>query len=472
MKKALFIMALYIVPFFSLSQNADNIFYNGDVDTQAPEFSTFLLTSCYSSRDGIHPNNVIDQNSCMSWISSTHPGERYDPDYNQQATRLERWANFCRSTTNNDTGVVDECGSWSPAFIGSFRFTGGSVESQACPPDAHPSFVLPILDETGDNIKFCVDPFQLSQVDDCNSNSSHEYLTIPVTSSDGCVELPDGSMCAYNSVDIGGGNDYYAMDLEGECYSNPNDLPEIDFGLPEDDPIDDDCVSYGNGVLGCPENPSNVCDSGSSFSGGSIQDCQTGCGMVNSQFMCIDEDTDNDGIPDYNDPDIDGDGIQNEDDLDNNGDGLDDPINENPSNENSDLNLGPLINEIKKTNDSLDAIEDSFKTDHGLTSDGINKDGRLDELNNDYQLNLEEFIAKGSTEMGYTDKLTLGNSSSLSSLPSNACSAHSFHVDGVTIPFDMCVVAEKVKSVLFYIIGFLTAWHIFFLINSTLRGPI
>jgi hypothetical protein len=197
--------------------------------------------------------------------------------------------------------------------------------------------------------------------------------------------------------------------------------------------------------------------------------------MVNDQFLCIDLDTDSDGLPDYNDPDIDGDGISNDDDLDNDGDGLDDPVSDGngPGGGNSEsLDLGPLITELKKSNESLDTIEESFKTDHGLESDALNKDGRLDELNNDYQLDLEEFIAKGSTELGYTDKLVLGNSSALSALPSNVCNPYSFHIAGQTLAFDVCPAAEKAKPILYWLVGMLTAWHIFFLINATLRGPI
>ena len=470
MKKALFIMALYLVPFFSFS----NIFNDGTIDLKAPK--NFATVDCYSSTNSTfvgtsHPGSC-DAQAMFKIFSDTRPPNEVRSIRNITFDGYYYLAEYeyCQNYLSSQSRCVDDIYYWNSSR--SIGYQNNLREEVSCPNDQFPTYTYPILDDLGETVVSCADPAEIHLLDSCNSNSGNEYLTIPVTSSSGCYQQSDGSMCAYNSVSVGGGNDYYAMDLEGDCYANPDDLPDITQPQTQPDPISDECVSFGSGVLACPEDPANVCSSGSSFAGGSIADCQTGCGMVNDQFLCMDVDTDSDGLPDYNDPDIDGDGIPNADDLDSNGDGKDDPINGGSGSGDINLDLTPLVSELKKTNESLDTIEASFKTDHGLEPDGLNKDGRLDELNNDYQLDLEEFIAKGSSELGYTDKLVLGNSSSLSALPSNTCNPYSFHVAGKTLAFDVCPAAEKAKPILYWLVGMLTAWHIFFLINATLRGPI
>jgi hypothetical protein len=484
MKKALFIVVLYLVPFFSFS----NIFENGTIHLVSPKMDTVTEYQCSvgkhkdtkSTIQGEIPNTVEGRSqliaNCDDFLIERH-------------NIIIESGSYCQRQGVTVVGTTDPSRRESEEKMRSFTngycqpgyLTNGSIskvtilqvtEGSSCPPNDYPSYVA-YYAPTEQDVK-CYDPTQLDLLDSCSVSSGNEYLSIPVTSPSGCYPQSDGSICKYDAVNVGGGNEYYALDLEGDCYDNPEDLPEL-AGTPQDPPVDETCADYGNGVLACPEDPSNVCSSGSSYAGGSVQDCQTGCGMVNDQFLCIDTDIDGDGLPDYNDPDIDGDGIPNGDDLDSDGNGTDDPINGGGGGGGGselNLDLGPVINELKKTNESLDTIESSFKTDHGLEPDGLNKDGRLDELNNDYQLDLEEFIAKGSTELGYTDKLVLGNSSALSALPSNVCNPYSFHIAGQTLAFDVCPAAEKAKPILYWLVGMLTAWHIFFLINATLRGPI
>ena len=471
MKKALFIMALYLVPFFSLA----NIFSDGTVDVQLP-FNNSKWTQTAGNTDV--------QGYCESQIGDTQAARNaraYMRDsVTNGTTRTETWDceydswdyAGCGTDSNGKIYCVDQ---GVRKLLKRIYLTFKLTQQISCPPEdiAYGAYQYEVKFGGSETPSGCAYVPQIQEVDSCNAQSGNEYLTIPVTQGNGCYTQTDGSICSYNSVDVGGGNSFYAMDLEGDCYTaNGLGISLNDNGNPQPDPVGEECVSYGGGVLGCPTNPSDVCSSGSSFAGGSIADCQTGCGMVNDQFLCIDLDTDSDGLPDYNDPDIDGDGIPNADDLDSNGDGKDDPINGGSGSGDTNLDLTPLVSELKKTNESLDTIEASFKTDHGLEPDGLNKDGRLDELNNDYQLDLEEFIAKGSSELGYTDKLVLGNSSSLSALPSNTCNPYSFHVAGKTLAFDVCPAAEKAKPILYWLVGMLTAWHIFFLINATLRGPI
>lgn len=462
MKKALFIMALYLVPFFSFSQEVSNIFEDGTVDLVDSKITTSELGYCtpISTPSSFDSASNLTSSGCLSHVQATPTQSEYyvDPSYYLTFNSSTHATIFMNSTSKQGNPN-------SPTEVGTWSFSSSS-EIKTCPPDDYLSFLYS-NDSDGDGFpNNCGDPFQINQVDSCDSNSSNEYLTIPVDQSSGCYPQPDGSICKYNAVDVGSGNQYYAMDLEGNCYANLDNLPDL-TGQPQDNPVSEECVSYGNGVLGCPTNPSDVCSSGSSYSGGSIADCQTGCGMVNDQFLCIDMDTDLDGLPDYNDPDIDGDGIPNGDDLDSDGNGTDDPINGVGGGTGSEINLdlGPVINQLKDLNKNFD---------DGGQQKGIDDNQELTNLNNDYQDKLTGLSEKTASQMGYQDSLGgLGSRTGLTSvLPSNECVSYAFHPAGKTITLDTCVVADKVKPFLTWLFGLLTAWHIFFTINKTLREGI
>lgn len=133
-----------------------------------------------------------------------------------------------------------------------------------------------------------------------------------------CQTKQDGSSCKYV---MDSSNEFLVSDPEGTaCYVDPNVNQWSDTGLNQPTSPTGQCQDIGNGVTACPEDPNNVCPNGQ---------CLSGCGNVTwggqTQFMCLSDDTDNDGIGDYADPDIDGDGIPNNQDPDADGDGQDDP---------------------------------------------------------------------------------------------------------------------------------------------------
>lgn len=464
MKKALFIVALYLVPFLSVKAN---IFEDGTVIKEGAKFTLQWNADCSAVQ---HTSKIGGEGTYVQHAAYAECAANAESDVLAYWKPLQNIAgavgcSFDSSVDDIRIVVTLDCDGGFYDKEGSFNVSVSNVDefsANSCPPEdpAKNSYTYPIKEGNTDIISYCADPVQISQVDSCNASSGNEYLTISVSSPTGCFPQPDGSICKYNAVDIGGGNQYYALDLEGDCYTD-RDLPDLN-GTPKDNPVGDNCVDYGGGVLGCPEDPSNVCSSGSAYAGGSINDCNEGCGMVNDQFLCIDNDTDGDGLPDYNDPDIDGDGIPNDDDLDSDGDGNDDPVNDGNGRGGSSIDLGPVVNELKKLNKQFES--------QGKPDD-IDKDDKLKKKNDDYKTKLEELRDKGAEEMGYVDVLELDTSSSLvnATVPENTCRNFAFHPAGHAVTLDTCVVADKIRPILTWLIGILTAWHIFFLINKTLR---
>lgn len=472
-------MALLTVPFFSLAgfvsdPNSPNIFENGTIDLQEPKSEPSTVLNCGLGTENISVLGTLTELEPMAlacretWTQYIESGSSFCGGTS--------WESHSRVTYNIRQG--SSCGRNELTTASTFYPPSliEHTESKQCPPDSFPTHTSPY--SVGEDFK-CYNPAQLDKEDSCNSQSGNEYLTIHVSSPSGCFPQPDGSMCKYDAVDVGGGNEFYALDLEGDCYDKDKDLPSL-YGDPQDSPMNEECVDYGGGVLGCPANPSDVCSSGSSFAGGSIQDCNTGCGMVNDQFLCIDQDTDGDGLPDYNDPDIDGDGIANGDDLDSDGDGVDDPINGNSSGGGNgqgtgsgganSVDLGPVVSELKKANKSLDEITESFSTDHGLSPDELNKDDRITELNNDYKLQMENFIAKGSEELGYVDTITFDNDGFAINLPNDGCTVYTIDVPRFTAyTIDLCQVSARTEPILYWLFAFLTGFYMFVRVNTTLR---
>jgi hypothetical protein len=179
----------------------------------------------------------------------------------------------------------------------------------SCPPEAYPDYSHPKINENG-FVEACYNPFDLAQADSCNLNDGG---ILPAgsgeNSAEACLPKEDGSMCHY-TYDSGV---YVAS--EGTCYGE--NVPPDYVDQPAPNPTGEDCEPMSTGQLVCPSDPDDVCPDGI---------CPPNCGYFNDQFVCIDADSDADGIQDYDDPDIDGDGIPNGDDLDADGDGVDDRI--------------------------------------------------------------------------------------------------------------------------------------------------
>lgn len=456
MKKALLVFMALVVPFFSQA----DIFFDSGLTHMEPD----KLIGYQCSGPNASISAASSPGACASWAANIFKqatpssGTSSIRNHSGYADDLSLYIKYDLCYSENVEGV---CNEWFPNQVVGTGSASPLPPVDTCPPeDGSPNTFG--KKDSNDNLR-CFNPDEIALVDTCNINDSPN---VQVTSSNACYTKSDGSMCSVSAVDVGGGNQVYQGD-EGNCYQNNN--PDI-TGNPDlgGEPVGPDCVNNG-GLLACPEDPTNVCgDTGTTYGGGSVNNCQSGCGYVNDAFICHDTDIDSDGLPDYNDPDIDGDGIKNSDDLDSDGDGKDDPINGGPDGTTSStggggsIDLTPVVNELKKLNKNFDKQADFAE---------FGADGKLDELNNKYELDLESFIAKGSSELGYTDVLSLSNgtAAALSALPSNECQPYTIKIQNFSSTFDMCPAAAKAKPILAWLVGMLTAWHIFILVNQTLR---
>jgi len=474
MIKVLLVLFGLLVPFFSTA----DIFSDNVGSTLPPFFDSLAYGSCYT---GI--SSITTESECIS-ISESVFQSQYDshaqvsnctPDDNSSSNQRN-----CAIELTSDSQYMYGKITFDKYRYGSFQYSSFVTLSpnhfwtfshneyiKRCPPEGlnHQLWTYEIYgDSDGDGVSTlenCSDPSLIPLFDTCDINDS---LNVQVTESNACYTKSDGSSCSVTAVDVGGGNQVY-MGSEGNCYTDP--LPDVTNnpdlgGLP----VGQDCVPSGS-LLACPEDPTNVCvDSGSSFGGGSTNNCQSGCGYVNDSFVCIDSDTDLDGLPDYNDPDIDGDGISNANDLDADGDGKDDPVYSSDGgggvggSGSELLDLKPVVDELKKLNDQ-------FKE---TPINDFNSGGELDTLNSDYNTEITGFKDKTASQLGFQDTLTLSNSSSLTnSIPIEQCQNYSIPVGFFgEFSLDTCSLSSKVQPLLTWFFGLLTAWYIFFTINRTL----
>ncbi|NQZ89069.1 MAG: hypothetical protein HRT54_15945 [Colwellia sp.] len=401
MYKLIMAFTLGLAPFFSLAYY--DLFSNENVDSHSPKMTTNTKWTCRTQFNGTQ--DISTQSLESQDVDQATMYSMCQPDVQEY---LEANATFPYGCELDSSEWVED-NSIALRYYGGNQCNGAQLNSLAfvlytpfkatvqeaeCPPDEQPNATYPRDGSGNGEIDSCFDPAQLNQNDSCDANSGDEFLSIPVTTSTGCYAAADGSQCKYNATQFNG-VEAYAMDLEGDCYSD-NDLPAID-GTPADVPQsqDDNCSSWGGNGMVCPENPEDVCDANGN--------CQEGCGTVNGVYACFDNDNDSDGVPDYIDPDIDGDGIPNSEDPDEDGDGI---YNENDTDTpngtsntggstnggtsgggdgNSgglvtvDIDLKPVVDELKDINDSMSntSVERQQQPTEGLTGfyESVYEDG-------------------------------------------------------------------------------------------------
>jgi len=377
LKKLILAFTLLLTPFFCSSQAVTSIFFDGTVPVVPPSKTTTTLVDCKVGGTITITGRVTDTEhmarKCHTvWLREAKKSSDFCGNASwETAVKMNYDFSTYNNCDNEDTirrisGVYNY-----PTLI-------EYLESEGCPPDTAPQNTFGAIDIGSTKVGACANPSEIPLFDDCKINKTSEFLSTTVTSQQVCHEKPNGSTCKYNAVSSSSGEDYYALDLEGNCYSDPAPAPDgQEYDTPENS--DDLCSQFGSSSLICPENPEDVCSVGSSIDGSSIKDCQQGCGEVNGVFVCIDSDIDSDGVPDYLDPDKDGDGIKNDDDLDSDGDGKDDPIDNSPSNPSAPVDidlsgviakLGDVESAVDKTTKSIDDLKKSVSE----TSVTLNKE--------------------------------------------------------------------------------------------------
>jgi len=336
-------LALLLTPFFSQA----NIWVNAD--TKPPE--TVILYSCKSVYAG-DLGTFETLGACGNALASAAASfGKEDASYTESVVKnSSSW--YLNGTYE---ACVYNCGG-DPQYETKDLSLGESYQlppTKQCPNQNYLDYTYSIYLDEDSEPDSCANPDNIPLIDSCNINDSPN---LQVTEQSACYTKSDGSQCSISAVDVGGGNMVYMGD-EGNCYADPKPDVTGNDTLGQT-PTTNQCVNNG-GLLACLEDPANVCvQSGSNYGGGSVNNCQSGCGYVNDSFMCYDTDIDSDGLPDYNDPDKDGDGIPNDSDLDSDGDGKDDPINTGDGNQQGSgggsvtVDLTPVVSkldEIKKS---------------------------------------------------------------------------------------------------------------------------
>lgn len=370
--KIIMALAFGLAPFFSvgnINPSSINIFENGTVPTTDPfrdtEFSyacnavpNLRVKSMQECQDAfIETTKSNETAECQGSVTSVSDLSPTTRDVFYQTARLNFGA--C-AYSNHDKRLT--------------LYDYKQTESIYCPHPSYPEKNRELDFDSDGKPDRCYSVKDADLFDSCDI-STNDYLSMaPVTHSTVCTTLPDGSMCQYSAVDVGGGHQVYQIDLEASCYEPEPDAEFLDY-INDLHPVPDynyqmgdyRCESDG-GLLTCAEIPEDVTDP---LTG----EAPDGCGTIAGNYACVSGDTDGDSIPDYLDPDIDGDGIKNEDDLDSNGDGQDDVTrpgdnqnNGSGGSVNVDIDLAPVVNELKDINKS---ISETDVTLNDKPSDGV-----------------------------------------------------------------------------------------------------
>jgi len=335
MKSLILALTFLLVPFFSFADVS--IFSNGVVPVQEYLEEIVPYSSCRYREDGSWISETIPTESCISKISAGYSAMfasfmSINTRTNGTAGSIEQDGMYVTypftysQCSYNETDGHYGCVGASHEFSGALESARSPALTRTCDTATFPLYNYEVDYDNDGLIDVCANPNEIPLYDDCKVGSTDQFLDVsPSSTASACDTKPNGSICNYDVVESDAGN-YYALDLEGNCYTDSEPAPTGDpFDTPEND--DDLCQDWGGTGLICPENPDDVCEETTSSTGGdTVLSCQEGCGEVNGVFTCLDNDLDGDSVPDYLDPDVDGDGIPNDDDLDNDGDGIDDPI--------------------------------------------------------------------------------------------------------------------------------------------------
>lgn len=328
-------------------------------------------------------------------------------------------------------------------------------DGETCPPDEHLGHVYSVVD--GDGNMQCYDPAELAEADTCEGLVDNNFH-ISKDPAIGCVVLDDGSKCpARSGFEIESNYPgstptyFYTTDLDADpttCYTSEDGPTSEGTGtIPQPEGY---CENIGGKVLMCNESESAICTDGV---------CPTGCGNVDfgegSQFICIDDDTDSDGVPNYSDIDIDGDGIRNEDDEDWDGDGQNDTA---YTGSGGGGGGGASAGEIKNVlTEQGDFSSDQFEA---------NVDGKVNALNMQVDTLLESDTLKFQDAI---EQNSLSSNLDVSSVFTSGCNA-TFSIPFSTEHIDICEAANKANPFLYVIFALSTFIFCTRQIINTVRG--
>lgn len=197
--------------------------------------------------------------------------DAYDANGNIASIAFDRFRDYdCDSSEPDQMSERNNRGYW---------FFREALQSSTCPPDSFPNYVYDVDVDGDGQIDKCYNPLELDNLSQCASqyNSGSMLLVGSNTASTLCkTDSSTGARCAY-SLTATSKTTFYTPNLEVSCFGN-GELPEYNEDDSTPQPSDEQCTPYGSGYV-CQADPKNYCENEYS--------CVDGCGYVNDQFVCF-----------------------------------------------------------------------------------------------------------------------------------------------------------------------------------------
>lgn len=227
----------------------------------APKSDSTVYLYCYSG-PAKYPVTFSD---CDSYARSNTnlTSCRWEMEYNGYPHN-HRF--LCKNTNNTDAVIATTS-------------LHSTILTSSCPPDQFPNYLFGRDTNNDGKTDKCFDPRELDNVSKCADlfNSGSILSTGSNVAPLVCKEFEDGSRCAFSRVNQGT-TPYYQPNLEVGCFGDGNNIPKYDPTPDDPQPQPEQCVPYAGGYA-CSADPNQYCSTD--------HRCVNGCGYVNDQFICF-----------------------------------------------------------------------------------------------------------------------------------------------------------------------------------------
>lgn len=272
MKRLFLTFGLVIAFFFTAQISATTIFDN--VSYNAPKVDSVQIYNCYHyNGNRFLGSGTYDQ--CITMFGNHLVGISTYPVISEPS---------CVFESNIDSGKKFKCTvtvQFSPPpkpIPSSAPYSmqpQSTKDTSSCPPDAYPNYTFSRDTNNDGKTDQCYNPDELDNASNCANQvgSMLPALTNIVTKV--CkTDQGSGARCGYSKQD---GDVVYKLDLEMNCFGDSdNQVPEYN---PEPMPEPSNCAKYNDGLMVCKEKPENKCDANGN--------CQDQCGFFNKEFYCF-----------------------------------------------------------------------------------------------------------------------------------------------------------------------------------------
>lgn len=270
--KGLF-LAFGLIAALFISNNVQASIYD-TATYQAPKIESITTYACTNNSNNTQQRLTID--ACASYHQSLIPSDTASQTYTDcKYIVFTSSANFsCQINGKTSSG-------WTSLGRTTLGVRSSSVtnNTSSCPPDQFPNYSFGRDTNNDGKTDQCYDPRELDNASKCSDLfNSGSILTVGSNTAPlVCKTFEDGSRCAFSRVNQGS-TPYYQPNLEVGCFGDGNEIPDYDKDANQPQPDTDKCVPYAEGYA-CSADPNQYC---------SVDHrCVDGCGYVNDQFICF-----------------------------------------------------------------------------------------------------------------------------------------------------------------------------------------